>query len=233
MKITSVEPQKKSASRRTNRFNIFLDGQFAFGADKDLVVDRRLIVGKEIGKEDLQVLLEEAELGKLMERLYGLLGRRQRSEKEIRDYFRIKNYGSRLSRGSPKAARVKEKQETSELVIDKLIEKLKRKGLINDLEFAKAWVESRSKKKGTIALKSELFQKGIDREIIEEVVSRQSSVVSEKKTAISLLGKRIIRWKNLPKPEIKQKALRFLQSRGFDYDTSKEVIENLMAEGYN
>lgn len=216
MKITSVEPQKKSASRRANRYNIFLDGEFAFGADEDLVVDRRLIVGKEINPDDLQILLEEAELGKLMVRLYGLLGRRQRSEKEIRDYFRIK-----------------EKQEISELVIDKLIEKLKRKGLIDDLEFAKAWVESRSKKKGSVALKSELFQKGIDREIVEEVIGSWFKVHDQNQAAKTLLEKRIIRWKNLPKPEIKQKALRFLQSRGFDYDTSKEVIENFMAEGYN
>lgn len=219
MKITSVEGQKKSASRRTNRYNIFLDGEFAFGADEDLVVDKRLIVGKEINPDDLQILLEEAELGKLMERLYGLLGRRQRSEKEIRDYFRSKNYESRI----------KGKEEVSDFVVEQLISKLKKKNLINDLEFARSWVQSRSKKKGTIALKSELFQKGIDKEIVEEVLGNQSSAVSEKETAVGLLEKRIIRWKNLPKPEIKQKALRFLQSRGFDYDISKEVLENLMA----
>ncbi|MBI2593658.1 regulatory protein RecX [Candidatus Daviesbacteria bacterium] len=112
-----------------------------------------------------------------------------------------------------------------------MIEKLKRKGLINDLEFAKAWVESRSKKKGTIALKSELFQKGIDREIVEEVISSWFTVHGQEQTAKTLLEKRIERWKNLPEKEIKQKALRFLQSRGFDYDTSKEVIENILEEG--
>ena len=218
MKITSVEPQKNSAGRRTKRFNIFLDGQFAFGADEDLVVDRRLIAGKEILKEDLPKLLEEAEIGKLMERMYGLLGRRQRSEKEIRDYFRIKNYKSRI----------KEKSFVSELVIESVIDKLKRKGLLNDLEFAKAWVESRSRKKGLNAIKSELINKGISREIVEDVLISQTSAVGEKTVAEKLLERKMKIWKNLPDLEFKQKALQFLMRRGFGYETSKQVLEKIL-----
>lgn len=221
MKITSVEPQKKTLRLRfgqgPRRFNIFLDGQFAFGADEDLVVDRRLIVGKEISKEDLERLLGEAEIGKLMERMYGLLGRRQRSEREIRDYLKQLSFKKKI----------KDEQEISELVVNELIEKLKGKRLINDLEFARAWVQSRSKKKGKIALKSELFQKGIDREIIEDAISSQSSATSETQIAKTLLEKRIGRWKNLPMVEIKQKALRFLLSRGFDYEVAKEVLSKI------
>ena len=55
-KITSVEPQKKNL----RRFNVYLDGEFAFGADEDLVVNKRLVVGKEISKEDLEKILFEA-----------------------------------------------------------------------------------------------------------------------------------------------------------------------------
>ena len=52
-KITSVVPQKKNPQR----FNIFLDGEFALGADEDLVVNRRLVVGKIIPSEDLEKFL--------------------------------------------------------------------------------------------------------------------------------------------------------------------------------
>lgn len=215
-KITSVEPQKKNP----NRFNIFLDSQFAFGADEDLVVDRRLIVGKIIPPQDLQILLEEAEIGKLMERMYGLLGRRQRSEKEIRDYLKQLSYKRKL----------KDQGEITDLIAKALMEKLKKKGLLNDLEFAKAWVQSRSKKKGVNALKSELFKKGIGREIIEEVLSTEYSVLSETETAEKLLERRIQRFKNLPKMEIKQKSLQFLMRRGFNYEISKQVIEKILAK---
>lgn len=217
MKITQVEKQKNNP----NRYNIFLDGKFAFGADEDLVVDRRLIVGKEISLQDLQMLLEESEIGKLMERMYGLLGRRLRSEKEIRDYLKQLSFKRKL----------KGEEDISELVVERLLEKLKQKSLLNDLEFAKAWVESRSKKKGSIALKSELFQKGIDREIIEEVLSSKNQVLREPQSAKAVLENRIARWKNLPKTEFKQKALQFLLRRGFSYDVSKVVIDNLLKEG--
>ncbi len=220
MKITSVDPQKKNPKR----FNIFLDGQFAFGADEDLVVERRLVIGKEINPDDMEKILSEAEVGKLVEKVYGLLNIRYRSEKEIRDYLRRKNYESRI----------KEKQETSELVVNELIDKLKRRGLIDDLRFAKEWVEARrkSKKKGINALKSELFQKGIDREIINDVLSNQNSDENaEINLAKEALEKKLRIWNNLPDIEFKQKALRFLMSKGFNYDLAKQVVENSLKEG--
>lgn len=216
-KITQVEPQKKNP----NRFNIFLDGNFAFGADEDLVVDRRLIVGKIVTDEDLRILLEEAEIGKLMERMYGLLGRRQRSEKEIRDYLKQLSF----------KRKIKDQGEITELITKSLIEKLQKKGLINDLEFARAWVESRSKKKGINALKAELFTKGISKEIIDELLSNYGDSNKQNETAKGLLERKMRLWKRFPEIEIKQKALRFLLSRGFDYETSKEVIEKFLKEG--
>ena len=53
-KITSVEPQKKNPKR----FSIFLDGEFAFGADEDLVVDKRLVVAKfyAVGDKDYSTI---------------------------------------------------------------------------------------------------------------------------------------------------------------------------------
>lgn len=214
-KITSVEPQKRS-----KRFNIFIDGQFVFGADEDLVVSERLIVGKEISPENLQKLLFEAEVGKLLERIYGLVSIRLRSEREIRDYFRRKNY----------ELRIKGKEEKSQMVIDLAVEKLKEKGLINDLEFAKSWVEARrrSKQKGINALKAELYQKGIEREIIEEVLSGQVTGDSEEELARKALEKKMKSWKNLERGEFKKKAYGFLMRKGFNYEVAREVVEGFV-----
>src|SRR5687767_1120729 len=150
MKITQVEPQKKNLKR----FNVFLDGEFAFGADEDLIVDRRLVVGKEVNKEDLEQLLSEAEVGKMMERMYRLFNVRQRSEREVRDYLKNLSFKRKL----------KGEDQISEMAIDSVIEKLKRKNMVNDSEFAKSWANARrrSKNKGKNAIKAELFQKGID-----------------------------------------------------------------------
>ena len=139
MKITQVERQKKNPKR----FNVYLDGVFSFGADEDLIVDRRLLVGKEIDAEDLEKIIFGAEVGKLMERMYLLFNIRQRSEKEIRDYLRNLSF----------KRKIKDQDPVPEVAIEQLIENLKRKGMLNDLQFAKAWVESRAKKKGINIIK--------------------------------------------------------------------------------
>lgn len=205
-KITSVEPQKKN----TKRFNIFLDGEFGFGADEDLVVDRRLVKGKEISADELEKLLFEAEVGKLMERMYRLFNLRQRSEKEVKNRLRIKG-----------------KEEISDLAIELVIKKLKQKSLLNDKEFAKAWVESRSKKYGVNRIKQELYKKGIDREIIEEVTGGQRIENSEQ-VAQELLEKKLERWKNLAPIEFRKKAYEFLMRRGFEYEQVKSIVENIL-----
>ena len=215
-KITSVEPQKKNL----RRFNVYLDGEFAFGADEDLVVNKRLVVGKEISKEDLEKILFEAEVGKLMERMYGWFSLRQHSEAEVRQYFRIKNQESRI----------KDKEPISQLVIDATIETLKKKGMVNDLEFAKALVEARrkSRQKGIRAIKSELFQKGIDKEIIEKVISDTRYEISEEELAKQALEKKIKYWKNLDPKKLYQKSIEFLLRKGFDYEVVKSVIEKVI-----
>lgn len=213
-KITQVEPQKKNL----HRFNIYLDGQFVFGADEDLVVEHRLVVGKEIPQEQLEKLLFEAEVGKLMERMYRLFNIRQRSEKEVRDYLRELNY----------KRKVKGQEEISRPASEFLINKLKQKELLNDLMFAKAWVRARrsSKKKGLIALKSELFQKGIDREIIEQALGENGE--SEKDIAIQALGEKLKVWQDLPYLGFKKKAYEYLARKGFEYSIIKDVVENVI-----
>lgn len=214
-KITSVESQKKNPKR----FNIYLDGKFAFGADEDLVVERRLIVGKQLDNSELESLIFEAEVGKLMERMYGLLNRRMRSEKEIRGYFRNLSF----------KRKVKGKEEISDLVTNQLINKLKKKGLIDDKEFAKKWIESRriSKKKSNRALTSELLQKGLDREDIVEALG-EDDLESEEKLAEEALEKKMDRWKALPYLKKKKKAYEFLGRRGFGYDIIKEVVDKFL-----
>lgn len=215
-KVTSVEPQKKDS----RRFNVFLDGVFAFGADEDLVVNYRLVPGRVISKNDLNHLIFEAEIGKLMERMYGLFSVRQRSEKEVRNYLRNLSF----------KRKIKDQEEISRVVMDLLIERLKQKGLINDLEFAKAWVEARrkSKQKGIIALKQELYQKGVDRETIEEVLSSKYQILGEEEMAREALEKKMKSWKNLPPRELKKKATEFLMRRGFSYEIAKIVVRLLI-----
>lgn len=212
-KITSVEPQQ----RNTKRFNIFLDGKFVFGADEDLIVEYRLVPGKVLDTSDVEKLLFEAEVGKLMERMYGLWNIRPRSEREVKDYLRNLSY----------KRKIKDQGEISEQAIQLLIDKLNQKGLLNDEQFAKAWVESRRKKKGSRVLKQELFQKGISKEVVSNVMDQVLSE-EEQKTAESLLDRKIRHWKNLSPLEFRRKAYEFLMRRGFEWEVVKSVVEKYL-----
>lgn len=214
--ITLIEPQKKNPKR----FNVFIDGAFAFGADEDLIVSERLIVGKEIQHQVLDKLLYEAEVGKLMQRMYGLFSIRARSEKEIRDYLKNLSFKRKM----------KDQDEISEASIDLIIERLKQKNILNDSEFAKAWVEGRrrSKQKGINVLKQELYQKGIGREIVEEVVSHQPSVVSEEELAKIALEKKLKSWQNYANLDKKRKALDYLMRKGFDYEIAEKITREII-----
>lgn len=210
MKITQVEKQKKNPQR----LNIYIDGQFAFGADEDLIINYRLLPGKELSQDDLEKLLYEAEVGKLMERMYRLFNIRQRSEKEVRDYFKKLNFKRKIEGWD----------QVSDLVVDQVITRLKRKGMIDDKVFALSWVESRrrSKKKGPRVLKMELLQKGVARDIVDEVLSDGGD---QEQLAREALEKKIRVWKDLPKLEFRKKAYDFLFRRGFDYQVIKKVID--------
>lgn len=220
-RVTSVEPQTlRLRSGSSRRFNIYLDGEFAFGADEDLVVDWRLVPGKALDTSLVERLLFETEVGKLMDRMYRLFNLRLRSEKEVRDYLRNLSF----------KRKVKGQEEISETALELLINKLKQKGLLSDEQFAKAWVQSRrrTKKKGKIALKAELYQKGINRDLIEEVLEEESTPESEKQLAQQALVKKMKVWKSLPLLEFRKKSYEFLLRRGFEYEVVWEVIENYL-----
>ena len=86
----------------------------------------------------------------------------------------------------------------------------------------------KSKKKGKIALKQELYQKGIDREIIEEVISDKRYEISEEELAAQALEKKWKHWEKLPYLEKKKKMYEFLARRGFEYSVVKDVVEKIL-----
>lgn len=145
----------------------------------------------------------------LLQKVYRFLSFRDRSEKEIRDYLQ------RKKAQNP----------------DEIIEQLKEQGLINDERFAREWVEARrrSKQKGVKALRLELWQKGVNKEIIEQVVSRQLSAVSEEQIAEKALEKKVSHWKNLEPMEFRKKATDFLMRKGFEYETVKKAIDKFLS----
>lgn len=142
------------------------------------------------------------------------LSYRFRSEKEVRDHFKIKNRRSKIN--------------TDETVIEKVIEKLKEQNFINDKEFAKEWIESRIrfKPRSLNLIKLELRKKGIDQELLDNL----KFTVDDSENAKKLIEKKLGRFKNLPKEKIYQKLGRYLASKGFGWEIIKSVIDEELSK---
>lgn len=203
--ITALEPQKK----KKNRVNIFVDGEFAVGLSQDIVFKNRLKAGKEISSQQLEQLVKENELDKILLKVYRFLSYRPRSEKEIRDYLA--------------------KKKTSVLLTALVIKTLEKQKYLDDKEFASWWIDQRMQFRpvGEWVLKAELLQKGISKKIIEEMVNGQWSIVNSQDLALKAAKKKLHHYKGLDQIEFRRKMGNFLARRGFDWETIKEVIEQL------
>lgn len=109
---------------------------------------------------------------------------------------------------------------TIDLTIDRLLEQK----FLNDIEFAKSWIESRQKYKGKskFILKRELQKKGIEEEIIEKLLNESED---DFKVAKDLFERKKGRYEHLPKMGFKAKISQYLGRRGFSWDIIKEVLK--------
>jgi regulatory protein len=116
--------------------------------------------------------------------------------------------------------------------IDGAIDKLRAQRYVNDLDFAKYWIEQRSRfrPKGDLALVSELTNRGVARETIDAALGDMPAE-SEGERARRAIARQLIRWTSLAPAERKRKIHAFLAQRGFGYDAIEEVIARPEAEG--
>ena len=200
--ITALTAQKNNAER----VNLYLDGQFAFGLA--LSAAHTLRVGQELSSDEITALQAQDEVAKARDVALRLLTYRPRSTTEVRRHLR--------------------KKRIDDVVIDQAIEQLTRANLLNDADFATYWVEQREtfKPRSHFALRSELQQKGVSRELIDQALE----TVDEPEAARRAADKQAHRWANLPEDEFRLKLGRYLQRRGFSYDIIKRTTQQVWQE---
>lgn len=143
------------------------------------------------------------------------LNYRPRSEKEIRDYL-----AKKLS--------VIANPDLS--MIDVIIHKLKAQKFLNDLEFARMWVRSRTsyKPKGERLIRMELKQKGISQDIIDEVfMSSEVRMSNDLELAVEMLTKKKKKYEGMERQERFNKAGSMLARRGYDLDVIRKAIDQV------
>lgn len=205
-RITNIQVQKKHPSRRS----IFLDGKFFCGVSDEVAIKFSLKRGMEIDEDELEKLLYEEELSKAKSYVYRILARRMYTTKEIRDKLAERGYIDRITQD--------------------IIATMERYGYLNDRTYAEEWIRSRirMKPKGKFALRQELARKGIEKSIIEDALAQAFDESNEMDMALDLARRKVRSYSSDDPFAARRKLQGFLLRRGFDAETVRNVIQQVM-----
>lgn len=215
--ITDITPQKKNPKR----VNVYIDGSFSFALSQEAKITNKLKINDRLSGEKIEQLIFQDQVERLYDKTVQFLSYRPRSEKEIRD---------NLLQKLKKVDKGEEEKQSFAKSIDEVIGKLEKLSLINDKDFAIWWVEQRTKfkKASPRIIKTELYKKGIDKEIIEEVLTETE--IDPFLLAQEAAKKKISSYQSLEVRLFKEKMGRYLAAKGFDWEVVKRVVDTLIKE---
>lgn len=195
--ITAITPQIKDK----RRCNVYVDGRFCCGLTLEATVKNRLKVGQCISPERLAEIQLESEKNTAFDKALTHISATQKTEKQVRTFLEGKGY--------------------LPAVIEYAVEKLRSYNFLNDGQYAEAYVESLSKRKGSKLLRMELRGKGVSDAEIDAALDTLPAE-RETETARALLEK-YMRGKVCDKATL-QKAYRYLLGKGYDYEVIKSAL---------
>jgi len=195
MKITDIKAQVKIPGH----FSIFVDGKYSFSLSDTALLEEKLHVGYELDAAEVKRLKQVSSDDKLYGLALRYVSMRPRSEWELRSYLQRKSAPPALA--------------------DQILSKLSKLNLVDDMKFARAWVESRrllrptSKRK----LQQELRAKRVNDEVIQQELAGDET--DERALLRELVAKKRSRYPD------KLKLMQYLARQGFSYDDIKAVID--------
>ncbi len=145
MIITDIVPKRKKLSA------IYIDGEFAVKLDTETILISPYKVGSEITDEQLKELIEQSNEKRAKEKALWLISYRDHSKREL----------------ETKIAKTSDAESAQ-----KAVERMEELGLVNDEKFARRYAEELiyTKHLSARGVKYKLSEKGIDRELTEQIL---------------------------------------------------------------
>jgi regulatory protein len=201
MKITNIEQQKKNK----NRMSIYIDNEYAFGLNISIYEKYNLKKDMELTEEFVEEVLINEEKNKAVNQGLRILTASQKTEREIREKLGVLDFENNI--------------------IDYAVDYLKDQKYIDDEQYAESFINDQLNfnKDGRRKIRTKLYRKGIDREIIDEKIS----VIDEDvfiENALTVARKRLKAMTFSDEHERDQKIFRFLFYKGYDFDTVKKAV---------
>ena len=197
----TIEPQKK----RSRRINLFLDDQFFIGLDLEIASELNLKNGMMIGDSTINEIRMASEYDKAKTFVLRSLSKTDQPKSAIE-----KKLKSKL---------------ISDNVIQRILKECESNNYINDERYTRSFVHDKVKflHWGKLKIRTELTKKGIEKKLIDVCLSQ---VDFPEETDGILLEKILKKYKPLSDLKNQQKAIRYLQYRGFSWDEINRILKD-------
>ena len=205
MRITAITPQQ----RRSERVNIFVDGEFRLALALEVVRELRLRCEEAVDEATLERAAAADLRWRAREAALSLLGYRARSAAELRRRLLRKEFPPPLA--------------------DEIVAELAQRGHLDDADFARAFVRdrTRSRPRGRGRLTQELRARGVAGEAAADAVA---AVFREDALSDEALARAVAeRWlgksgKDRSGPEARRRLHAYLARRGFFGDAARAAV---------
>lgn len=206
MEITAVEPRRKSLVQ------LYIDGEAAVKIDAETFLKSRLRPGDQLTDAELHQLIQASDARRANEKALYLLEHRNHSKKELTD----------------KIARTAASREAAQAAAERMEEL----GLVDDEAYAQSYARELFLRKrfGPMRVKQELRQKGIDQELIDQLIEEYGDEELLQENIQAVLEKKYRGWQEDEK--IRRRAFAALQRLGYHYEQIREGMSRSAEDNF-
>lgn len=198
MELTAAEP------RRRGLVQLFLDGEAAVKLDAQVFLQSGLKPGDQVSDQELFELIQASDARRAQEKALYLLEYRNYSKRELTE----------------KIARTAASREAAQAAAGRMEEL----GLIDDRRFGEDYARELFSRKGYGARRAaqELRRKGLDQELVQELVEKYGSPEQSEENIRRVLEKKYPGWREDEK--VRRRAFAALQRLGYSYQEVREAM---------
>ena len=200
-KITAL----RAGKGRRKKVNIFLDGEFVFSLDTELVAQENLQIEQVLSTEQIETLKKSDNFKRCFDAAVHYLSYRPRSEPELRQRLRRRGFNDDS--------------------IETVITRLKKLDLVDDTAFAQFWKENRESfsPRSQWLTRLELKQKGVSEDIIDQVVD----TIDDEDSAYRAALKKARSLSMTDYQSFRRRLGEHLKRRGFSYRVINTTVNRL------
>lgn len=205
--ITAIEVQKHHA----HRFNVYLDGEYAFPVSEQVLVDFTLHKGQELDTAQIKQITAADAASRAYSQALDYLSHQLRTTKEVQTALR--------------------KRDVLPEVIETVCARLKDQHLLDDQEYANSYVRTvaRTELKGPRIIRQKLHQRGVAATAIDQALL-QFPPKQRVANARTLAHKLTRRYRNKPARLRQVKVHQGLMTAGFERDTITQALAQFSPE---